>query len=169
MATHSTILAWGIPWTEEPGRIQSTGSQESDTAEHEHTQQSVWSKSVHQRISQWVATTLLKAHIQIYTLHCRSQFQVSLKSWRCEEKLSPLAFPIAICLYSLASGKTKEMSQTNSRGTLGHVKCVQEVSMIIHCANVLTQLSLRIINKHLHPPKPTLGIRSLLGGLHHTI
>ena len=27
MATHSTILAWRIPWTEEPGGLQSTGSQ----------------------------------------------------------------------------------------------------------------------------------------------
>ena len=27
MATHSSILAWRIPWTEEPGRIQSKGSQ----------------------------------------------------------------------------------------------------------------------------------------------
>ena len=27
MATHFSILAWRIPWTEEPGRLQSTGSQ----------------------------------------------------------------------------------------------------------------------------------------------
>ncbi len=27
MATHSSILAWKIPWTEEPGGLQSTGSQ----------------------------------------------------------------------------------------------------------------------------------------------
>ena len=27
MATHSSILAWRIPQTEEPGRLQSTGSQ----------------------------------------------------------------------------------------------------------------------------------------------
>ena len=27
MATHSSILAWKIPWTEEPGRLQSIGSQ----------------------------------------------------------------------------------------------------------------------------------------------
>ena len=27
MATHSRILAWRIPWTEEPGRLQSVGSQ----------------------------------------------------------------------------------------------------------------------------------------------
>ena len=29
-ATHSSILAWKIPWTEEPGRLQSIGSQELD-------------------------------------------------------------------------------------------------------------------------------------------
>ena len=27
MATHSSILAWRIPWTEKPSRLQSTGSQ----------------------------------------------------------------------------------------------------------------------------------------------
>ena len=27
MATHSSILSWGIPWTEEPGRLRSMGSQ----------------------------------------------------------------------------------------------------------------------------------------------
>ena len=27
MATHPNILAWRIPWTEEPGRLQSMGSQ----------------------------------------------------------------------------------------------------------------------------------------------
>ena len=31
MATHSSILAWKIPWTEEPGGLQSMGPQESDT------------------------------------------------------------------------------------------------------------------------------------------
>ena len=33
MATQSSILAWRIPWTEEPGGLQSLGS-ESDTTEH---------------------------------------------------------------------------------------------------------------------------------------
>ena len=27
MATHFSILSWNIPWTEKPGRLQSTGSQ----------------------------------------------------------------------------------------------------------------------------------------------
>ena len=31
MATHSSILAWEIPWTEEPDGLQPTGSQQSDT------------------------------------------------------------------------------------------------------------------------------------------
>ena len=33
MATHSSTLAWKIPWTEEPGRLQSMGCKESDTTE----------------------------------------------------------------------------------------------------------------------------------------
>ena len=31
MATHSSILAWRMPWTEEPGRLQSMVLQELDT------------------------------------------------------------------------------------------------------------------------------------------
>ena len=31
MATHSSILAWKTPWTEEPSRLQSMGSQKSQT------------------------------------------------------------------------------------------------------------------------------------------
>ena len=30
MATDSSVLAWGIPWTKEPGRLQSMKLQESD-------------------------------------------------------------------------------------------------------------------------------------------
>ena len=37
MATHCSFLAWEIPWTEEPGGLESMGSQKSDTAEHSTT------------------------------------------------------------------------------------------------------------------------------------
>ena len=37
MATHSSILAWEIPWTEEPGGLQSMGSQRVGVTEHSHT------------------------------------------------------------------------------------------------------------------------------------
>ena len=36
MATHSGILAWRIPWTEELGGLQSTDRKESDTTERLH-------------------------------------------------------------------------------------------------------------------------------------
>ena len=36
MAPHSSTLAWKIPWTEEPGGLQSMGSLESDMTERLH-------------------------------------------------------------------------------------------------------------------------------------
>ena len=36
MATHSSILAWEIPWTEEPDGLQSMGFQKSDVTNHHH-------------------------------------------------------------------------------------------------------------------------------------
>ena len=33
IATHSSILAWRLPWTEEPGGLQCIGSKESGTTE----------------------------------------------------------------------------------------------------------------------------------------
>ena len=38
MASHSSILAWRIPWTEELGGLQSKGRKESDTTERLHFQ-----------------------------------------------------------------------------------------------------------------------------------
>ena len=36
MAPHSSTLAWKIPWTEDPGRLQSMGSEELGTTERLH-------------------------------------------------------------------------------------------------------------------------------------
>ena len=54
MATHSSILAWRIPWTEEPGRLQSLGSQRvrynwaTNTHTHTHTH-TVWNHLLSER------------------------------------------------------------------------------------------------------------------------
>ena len=52
-ATHSSILAWRIPWTEEPGRLQSMGSQRdmtvsdtTDMTEHTRSKQKAFSNSL---------------------------------------------------------------------------------------------------------------------------
>ena len=42
MATHSSILAWRIPWTEELGGLQSTGHRESDMTERLHFHFHFW-------------------------------------------------------------------------------------------------------------------------------
>ena len=42
MTTHSSTLAWKIPWTEEPGRLQSMGLQRSDTTERLHCHFQMW-------------------------------------------------------------------------------------------------------------------------------
>ena len=43
MATHSSILAWKIPWTEESSGLQSMGCKESYTTERlTHTRKEVW-------------------------------------------------------------------------------------------------------------------------------
>ena len=41
MATHSSILAWRIPWTEKPDSIQLMGSQESNMTVTEHACMSI--------------------------------------------------------------------------------------------------------------------------------
>ena len=51
MATHSSILAWRIPWTEKPGRLQSIKLQSDTTAvtEHAHTQTEVHQGCFHHK------------------------------------------------------------------------------------------------------------------------
>ena len=44
MATHSSTLAWKIPWTEEPGRLSPWGRTESDTTEETQQQQQLGAK-----------------------------------------------------------------------------------------------------------------------------
>ena len=46
METHSNILAWGIPWTEEPGGLQSRGHKESDMTERlsRASEQGLWAR-----------------------------------------------------------------------------------------------------------------------------
>ena len=51
MATHSSILAWRIPWTEESGRLRSMGPKKLDTTERlsTHRQTNKGNRPVHKR------------------------------------------------------------------------------------------------------------------------
>ena len=55
MAPHSSTLAWKILWMEEPGRLQSMGSLESDTTERLHFHFHAWEKEMapHSGVLAW--------------------------------------------------------------------------------------------------------------------
>ena len=53
MAPHSSTLAWKIPWMEEPGRLQSTGSLESDTTERLHFHALEKEMATHSSVLAW--------------------------------------------------------------------------------------------------------------------
>ena len=54
MAAPSSILAWRIPWTEEPGGLQSMGSQESDTTKQLQFHFHFIYRSVYMSVSQFI-------------------------------------------------------------------------------------------------------------------
>ena len=72
MVTHSSILAWRIPWTEEPGGLWSIGSQR---ARHD------WSNLAHTRTCLWNRTFALKACFAKYTYKQISIFWMHWCNW----------------------------------------------------------------------------------------
>ena len=53
MATHSSILAWKIPWTEKPGIYRPWGRKESDTTEQLHLFNLIYPKYGASLVAQW--------------------------------------------------------------------------------------------------------------------
>ena len=78
MATHSSILAWRIPWTEEPGGLQSMGSQRirhnwaTNTHTHTHTQK---------RQRPWTAKAILRKKKQTYVYQGMRARRDKLGDW----------------------------------------------------------------------------------------
>ena len=69
MASHSSTLAWKIPWMEEPGGLQSMGSLESDTTERLHF------------------------HFSLYTLEKEMATHSSVLAWRIPGMGEPDGLP----------------------------------------------------------------------------
>ena len=70
LATHSSILAWRIPWTEKPGRLQSIGSHKSraqlkQLSTHSHMHLLVLYILVTQRIGMWILNYLGLLRVKI--------------------------------------------------------------------------------------------------------
>ena len=54
MATHSSILAWKVPWTEEPGGLQFMGLQKSEMTEWLNYQQSSVNRET-KKMTTWIS------------------------------------------------------------------------------------------------------------------
>ena len=64
MATHSSILAWRIPWTEKPGKLQSTGLQRVRQGERLTLSQTCYDKFFCTKQDfNWLTLKVLAAHI----------------------------------------------------------------------------------------------------------
>ena len=78
MATHSSILAWRIPWTKEPGGLQSMGLQKVDTTEatwHAHMLAgNVTFLPFLPNLSRFIQWEVIKRYISIKqsSIHCLS-------------------------------------------------------------------------------------------------
>jgi len=82
MATQSSILAWRIPWTEEPGGQQSMGSQESDMTDFHSLASS--------RIEQYLLFSIFSVMLNFSVFNIIGMFQSIAAVW--EEKLFLLSF-----------------------------------------------------------------------------
>ena len=65
MATHSSILAWKIPWTEKLGRLQSKGLQKSQTKLSTHTLLKFLGHSKQKKI--FLGTSLVVQWLRLHT------------------------------------------------------------------------------------------------------
>ena len=75
MATHSSILAWRISWTEEPGRLQSMESQEQDTTERLSTVHVLLTTIKNQNIYMTLKRYKVKCQTEKYIQNsCKSYF-----------------------------------------------------------------------------------------------
>ena len=145
MATHSSILAWKIQWTEEPGRLQSVGLQRvrynwahvharAHTHTHTHTHCDLvgghlklhfklWWKKIVCSLLCAGSCTHIQAHICIYTQRTRWNF----KLWSADIKWHYQFFGL---LYLLVSGGTlKPLSKT--------VMSIAVCKFVIFCFNIL--------------------------------
>ena len=74
MATHSSFLAWEIPWTEEPGGLQSMGSQKSwITTEHRHTHVNHTYVNQNSSYSPGILTRISNTEIQLAILNVNNR------------------------------------------------------------------------------------------------
>ena len=113
MATHSSILAWRIPWTEEPGGLQSMGSQRVRT---------IWATNIHTHILRF-------SEVKQFTWdHTADKVK-----WKCLSRV--LLFEIPWTIHSMNTGVG---SLSLLQGIFPNQGSKPD---LLHCRQILYQLS----------------------------
>ena len=89
VAPHSSVLAWKIPWTEEPGRLQSWGHKESDTTERLHHDYSMLFSTCHCSLCPVFKNFRLSLflHVHYYLIASCSQHVPLFTGWLKRHKI----------------------------------------------------------------------------------
>ena len=146
MATHSSTLAWRIPWTEEPGRLQSTGSQR---VRHDWATSLSLSLYIYIKVAANLCPTL--CNLMGYSMPHSSVHLISqarILEW------------VAICFYR---GSSWPRNQT-------HISCIGRQILYCwttskrssHCTNVYKCLSfMRFVFLNSVTPESSKGLKSI--------
>ena len=81
MATHSSILAWRIPWTEEPGGLQSTGSQSRTQLSDFTFTFRTWKQPRCSSTGEWIKKLWYIYMSEYYSAIKRNAFESVLMRW----------------------------------------------------------------------------------------
>ena len=99
MATHSSIFAWRIPWTEEPGGLPSTGLQRVG---HD------WSTSLHFTSLHLLLLILLLFFFPTHISSCQLLLVITLSTSE-----NPLSVKFLLCVSVVRDGAIKSVSSPN--------------------------------------------------------
>ena len=139
MATHSSILAWGIPGTEDPSSLQSRDHKELDTTEQACTERQVGHFQVLAILNKDVITA-------VYMFMCRHTFSTSLDKYQGTQLLDHM---VRVCFSSVLQASLTHCDSMNCSmpGVPVHHQLSEFAQTHVHCFDDAIQLS--------HPLSPT--------------
>ena len=174
MATHSSILAWGIPWTEEPGRLQSMESQRvrhnwatKHIQVHRYTwipTQSVWTYRLTCRISLLWADVYYFLHYGLWGPGelCRDMERPQASVYRCVRKIFVTVSSSLLAIHRLHYAYTFTL-EARTAMHLGppqfwesdflirsSVLCVAQACGVHHLHHLTVSLCLTVLNLLFH-------------------
>ena len=141
MATHSSILAWKVPWTEEPGRLQSIGSQR---VRHD------WATNTNFIIGHRIQTSLFQcknnsfsfefssvqslSHVRLFVTPWTTARQASLSITNSQSLPKPMSIESVIAIqpsHPLSSPSPPALNLSQHQGLFKWVSSLHQVAKVL--------------------------------------